>query len=152
MESFYDLRGEDQYLLGFVFPYLENLHSSRYDVPTFVEHNPFGRIRCTDQNNPRLFKMLFVKCSRTYNPLFVIVWNWNWSKKYLIKCSSSKNIVWISQNFPFDKIYWKYLILLLECCLYFLSLRHLVLAWWALGWTLHSYHHVVVANCFPTSP
>jgi len=54
--------GEDQYLLGFIIPYLEHLHSFRYNVPTFVEHNPFGRIRCIDQDNPRLLKMLFVKC------------------------------------------------------------------------------------------
>ncbi len=40
--------GEDHYLLGFVFPYLENLHSFGYYVPTFVEHNPFGKIRCND--------------------------------------------------------------------------------------------------------
>jgi hypothetical protein len=55
LESFDGLHGEDQCLLGFVFPYLENLDSSGYDVPTFVEHNPFGRIRCIDRNHPRLF-------------------------------------------------------------------------------------------------
>jgi hypothetical protein len=33
-------------LLGFVLPYLENLHSFEYDVPTFVEHNPFSKIIC----------------------------------------------------------------------------------------------------------
>jgi len=27
----------------------------KYRVPTFVEHNPFGRIKCIDQDNPRLF-------------------------------------------------------------------------------------------------
>jgi hypothetical protein len=73
LESFDGLRGEDQYLLGFVFPYLENLHSFRYDVPTFVEHNPFGRNRYIDRDNPGLFKMLFVKCNQTYNPLFVTI-------------------------------------------------------------------------------
>jgi hypothetical protein len=50
-------------LLGFVFPYLENLHSSRYIVPTFVENNPFGEMRCINLNNLGLFKMLFVKCN-----------------------------------------------------------------------------------------
>jgi hypothetical protein len=63
LELFDNLRGEDQYLLRSIFPYLENLHSSGYDVPTFVEHDPFGRIRCIDQNNLKLFKMLFVKCN-----------------------------------------------------------------------------------------
>jgi hypothetical protein len=45
LESFNGLHGEDRYLLRSVLPYLENLHSSGYNVPTFVEHNPFGRIR-----------------------------------------------------------------------------------------------------------
>jgi hypothetical protein len=44
LESFDDLCGEDQYLLGSIFPYLENFHLFGYGVPTFVEHNPFGRI------------------------------------------------------------------------------------------------------------
>jgi len=48
LESFDNLCGEDQYLLGFIFPYLENLHSSGYVVPTFVEHNPFSRSSCID--------------------------------------------------------------------------------------------------------
>jgi hypothetical protein len=60
LESFDGLFGEVQYLLEFILLYLENLHSSRYDVPTFVEHNSFGRIKGI---NPRPFKMLFVKCS-----------------------------------------------------------------------------------------
>jgi hypothetical protein len=40
------------------------------DVPTFVEHNPFGRIRCIDQDNQGLLKMLFVKCSQPCQPTF----------------------------------------------------------------------------------
>jgi hypothetical protein len=48
LESFDGLCGEDQYLLESILLYLENLHSSGYGVPTFVEHNPFGRIRCID--------------------------------------------------------------------------------------------------------
>jgi hypothetical protein len=52
------LRVEDQCLLGSILPYLENLDSFKYDVPTFVEHNPLSRIRCIDQNNLGLFKML----------------------------------------------------------------------------------------------
>jgi hypothetical protein len=70
LESFDDLHGEDQCLLGFVFPCLENLDSFAYNVPTFVEHNPFGRIRRIDRNNPRFFKMLFVKFNHTYQPTF----------------------------------------------------------------------------------
>jgi hypothetical protein len=68
-------------LLGFVFPYLENLHSFGYCVPTFVEHNPFGRIRCNDWNNSRLFKCYFWNEVRLANPIFVTMQNWNWKKK-----------------------------------------------------------------------
>jgi hypothetical protein len=48
LESFDSIHGEDQYLVGSILPYLENLHSYKYGVPTFVEHNSFGRIRCID--------------------------------------------------------------------------------------------------------
>jgi hypothetical protein len=48
LDSFDGCCGEDQYLLGCVFLYLENLHSFGYNVPTFVEHNPFGRVKCID--------------------------------------------------------------------------------------------------------
>jgi hypothetical protein len=63
LQSLDNLCGEDQYLLGFAFPHLENFHSSGYIVPTFVEHNPFSRTTCIDQDNLGPFKMLFVKCS-----------------------------------------------------------------------------------------
>jgi hypothetical protein len=49
---------------------LENFHLSKYSVLTFVEHNPFGRIKCINQDNLKLFKMLFVKCRRTCQPIF----------------------------------------------------------------------------------
>jgi hypothetical protein len=70
LKSFDGLHGEDQCLLRYVLSYLENLDLFGYDVPTFVEHNPLGRIRCIDQNNLALFKMLFVKCSHTCQPTF----------------------------------------------------------------------------------
>jgi hypothetical protein len=63
LESFDSLCGEDLYLLGFVLPHLENLHLFGYGVPTFVEHNPFGRITCIDRDNLGPFKMIFVKCN-----------------------------------------------------------------------------------------
>ncbi len=59
LDFFNGRHGEDQYLLGSVFPYLKNLHLSRYNVPTFVEHNSFGRIKCIDWDNPRIFKCYF---------------------------------------------------------------------------------------------
>jgi hypothetical protein len=51
-KSFDDLSGEDQYLLRSIFLNFKNLHSFGYNVPTLVEHNPFGRIRCINPNNP----------------------------------------------------------------------------------------------------
>ncbi len=55
LESFDNIRGEDQYLLGSIFLYLENFHLFRYGVPTFVEHNPFGKIRCINLDNLGFF-------------------------------------------------------------------------------------------------
>jgi hypothetical protein len=55
---------------GLFFPNLQNFHSSGYNVPTFVEHNPFGRIGCINLDNPRFKKMLVVKCSCTCQPTF----------------------------------------------------------------------------------
>jgi hypothetical protein len=52
LESFNGIHGEDQYLLGSIILYVENLHSSRYGVPIFVERNPFGRIKCINPDNP----------------------------------------------------------------------------------------------------
>jgi len=70
LELFNSFHGDNQYLLGFILPYLENLHLSRYGVLIFLEDNPFGRIKCINPNNPRLFKMLFMKCSPTCQPIF----------------------------------------------------------------------------------
>jgi hypothetical protein len=57
LDSFDNRCGEDHYLLGFILPYLENLHSFKYGVPTFVEHNPFGGLNV-------LIKIIheFLKC------------------------------------------------------------------------------------------
>jgi hypothetical protein len=70
LESFDSLRGEDNYLLGNILLYLKSLHFLRYGVCTYVEHNPFGHIKCINQNDLGQFKMLFVKCSRNYKPTF----------------------------------------------------------------------------------
>ncbi len=40
LELFDDHRGEEIYLLWFIIFHLEKFHLYRYDVPTFVEHNP----------------------------------------------------------------------------------------------------------------
>jgi hypothetical protein len=49
---------------------LENLHLFGYGVFTFVEHNSFRSNRWLDQDNTRLFQMLFVKCNHTCQPTF----------------------------------------------------------------------------------
>jgi hypothetical protein len=89
LESFNGLHGEDQYLLGSIFRYLENLHLFGYNVPTFDEHNPFGRIRLLIDIIQDIFKFYLWNVIKPTNPLFVTIWNWNWNKKYFINCSSS---------------------------------------------------------------
>jgi hypothetical protein len=49
---------------------LENFHLFGYGVPTFVEHNPFGRINFINWDNIGLQKMLFVKCNWTFQLIF----------------------------------------------------------------------------------
>ncbi len=135
-----------------IFPYLENLHSFRYSVPTFVEHNPFGRSRCIDWNNLGLFKMLFVKWSRTCKPTFYNSMKLKLKQKvpywlFILKlCFFEYLKTFISIKFVKNIQFY-----LFECCLYSLSLKHLVLPWWALGWTSHSHHHLVSAKSFRTS-
>jgi hypothetical protein len=70
LESFDSLHGEDNYLLGIIFPYLESFHLSRYGVSTYVQHNPFGRITCINFDDLGQFKMLFLKCSSGCKPSF----------------------------------------------------------------------------------
>jgi hypothetical protein len=72
LESFDDICGEDWYLLGSILSYLENLHSSIYGVPIFVEHNFFGSIKCINLDNPWILKMLWNAIIPT-NPVFVTV-------------------------------------------------------------------------------
>jgi hypothetical protein len=64
-----------------VYSPLEKLHLSTYGVFTFVEHNSFGNNKCIDQNNPWLFKMLFVKCSHTFQPTFCNNAKLKWKQK-----------------------------------------------------------------------
>jgi hypothetical protein len=74
--------------VGFNFP-LEIFYSSRYNVPTFVEDNPFGRIKCINLDNLGFFQMLFVKCKYTYQPTFYNRVKLKLKWKYFINCSSS---------------------------------------------------------------
>jgi hypothetical protein len=104
LDFFDGLRGHNHYLLG-TFPYLEFLHSSRFGVSTFVQHNPFSRIRYINQDDPRGFRMLFVKRSHDYKPSFITMQNWNWNKNYLINCSS-----WYSCLKIWNISFWKTLL------------------------------------------
>ncbi len=69
LEFFDGLRGHNHYLLG-TSPYLESLQSSKFGASTFVQHKPFSRIRCINHDDPKRFKMLFVKCSHDFKPSF----------------------------------------------------------------------------------
>jgi hypothetical protein len=55
------VRDNNNYLLGALLLYLEDLQSSRLSVPTFVEDNPFGSIRHFSQNDLK-YKTLFENC------------------------------------------------------------------------------------------
>ncbi len=45
------VRDNNNYLLGVLLLYLEDLQSSRLSVPTFVEDNPFDSIRHINRND-----------------------------------------------------------------------------------------------------
>jgi len=72
LSEFFDgLHGHDNYLLGIILLYLESLHISEYGVSRFVRHNPFSSIKCiSNRDDPRIFKMLFLKCSCGCKPSF----------------------------------------------------------------------------------
>jgi hypothetical protein len=70
LESFDNIRGEDRYLLGSILPYLEIFIRLDMVFPPLLNINPFTRNRCINPDNSRIFKILFVKCSRTYLPTF----------------------------------------------------------------------------------
>jgi chromatin segregation and condensation protein Rec8/ScpA/Scc1 (kleisin family) len=53
--DFDDLCGLDHYLLGIIILYLESLLLSRYGVFTYVQHNPFGRIKYINCGDPGQF-------------------------------------------------------------------------------------------------
>ncbi len=60
VETFDSSIGDNNYyLLGAILRYLEALQSSKVNVPTFVENNPFGSI--ISLNDPK-YKMLFEDC------------------------------------------------------------------------------------------
>ncbi len=70
LESFDNIRGEDRYLLGSIPLYLEIFIRLDMVFPPLLNINPFSRNRCINPDNSRLFKILFVKCSRTCLPTF----------------------------------------------------------------------------------
>jgi hypothetical protein len=76
-------------------------------------------------------------------PHFVIMQKWNWNKKYFINFSSSNFAYLNISKISFWNFLLNNLIILHEYCLYFLSLKYLVFARWPLGWTSHSYNHLV---------
>ncbi len=70
LEFFDNFCGDDHYLLGTIFPYLESLHFSKYGASTFVQHNLFGRIKYINRDDLGQYKVLFVKRSNGCKPSF----------------------------------------------------------------------------------
>jgi len=52
LESLDNLHREDHYLLGTIILYVESLHFFGYGVFTYVQHNPFGRIKYINCDDP----------------------------------------------------------------------------------------------------
>jgi hypothetical protein len=69
LELFEGLHNDGDYILSNVLPYLVSLHSSRFNVQTYVRHNPFGTIKIinhSDCNYNMLFEDYNDSCEPTY--------------------------------------------------------------------------------------
>ncbi len=62
VESYENLPKEDNYFMKTFLQYLEFIHYSRLNVPTFVEFYPFNAIKSIKVDNVR-FQTLFEKCT-----------------------------------------------------------------------------------------
>jgi len=69
VESYEDLPKEDNYFMNTFFLYLEFLHYSGLNLPTFVEFYHFGAIRSFNKNDVK-FQTLFEKCTMACHTSF----------------------------------------------------------------------------------
>jgi hypothetical protein len=67
-ESFNGHRGQEMHSLQSIIPYLENLHLFGYVFPPLLNIIPLVRLDVLIEII-EVFKMLFVKCSRTCQPI-----------------------------------------------------------------------------------
>ncbi len=88
LELFDDVHGEDQYLLGFVFPWKIFICPDMVFSP-FLNIIPLVVIDVLIKIVQDFFKCHLRNAVIPANPHFVIGQNWNRNKKYLINCSSS---------------------------------------------------------------
>jgi len=71
LEFFVNFYGDNYLnLLGTIILYLESLHFFGYDVPTFVQFNPFGSIKCINCDDPKQYKIFFVDCNSGCKPSY----------------------------------------------------------------------------------
>jgi hypothetical protein len=71
LKSFVNFCGDDHLnLLGTILLYLESLQFFGYDVPTFVQLNPFGSIKCINCDDPKQYEILFVECNNVCKPSY----------------------------------------------------------------------------------
>ncbi len=85
VESYEKQKNFKNLLVRIIIPYLELFHYSKFNLPIFVEDNPFGTIRNTVEDDVK-YKTLFEKCIDKCNVSFY---------KNILKSTIS------SHNFPF---------------------------------------------------
>ncbi len=89
LELFDNVRGEDRYLLGSIFLYLEIFIRPDIVFPPLLNIIPLIGLDVLIQIIQDFLKCYLWNVVVFTYPHFVIVWNWNWNKKYLINYSSS---------------------------------------------------------------
>ncbi len=69
LELFKGVSSNGDYLFSTVFPYLVLFHLFRFNVQTYLKHNPFGTIKNISQSDP-YYNMLFEYCNGSYDPIY----------------------------------------------------------------------------------
>ncbi len=71
LESFEGVSSNGDYLLSTILAYLVSLHSSRFNVQTYLKHNLFGTIKSISWSDS-YYNMLFEYCSDSCDPTYCI--------------------------------------------------------------------------------
>jgi hypothetical protein len=102
LEFFVNFYGDNYLnLLRTILFYLESLHFFGYDVPTFVQFNPFGSIKCISCDDPKQYKILFVECNSGCKPSYCnVMQTWKWNKNCnIFLIVNTKFFSWIFEIF-----------------------------------------------------